>query len=147
MTLNTAIVTDPRREATVGQHRSVPLARKIVGGFFLVSGGVHLGLVAADADVYRHFADGALFSFVGVGWQEFVMARPELYGLFLMAGEIALGTMLLIGGRAAYVGWSGVIAFHVLLLVFGWGVWLWAVPVLAVMVPMAIRDVRGGCRP
>ena len=55
-------------------------------------GGVHLGLVAADPDVYRHFADDALFGFVADGWREIVMARPELYGLLLMAGEIALGT-------------------------------------------------------
>ena len=75
------------------------------------------------------------------------MARPELYGLSLMAGEIALGTLLLVGGRAAYVGWSGVIAFHVRLLVFGWGTWLWAIPALAMLVPMARHDVRGGCRP
>ena len=125
----------------------MPIARKIVGGFFLVMGGVHLGLVAADADVYREFAADALFRFVADSWQEIVMARPELYGLLLMAGEIALGTTLLIGGRAAYVGRSGVITFHVLLLVFGWGIWLWAIPALAVMVPMARRDIRGGCRP
>ena len=147
MTQYATTITSTRRETTSDQQRSVPIARKIVGGFFLVMGGVHLGLVAADADVYRHFADDALFRFVADGWQEIVMARPELYGLLLMAGEIALGTMLLIGGRAAYVGWSGVIAFHVLLLVFGWGIWLWAIPALAVMVPMARRDIRGGCRP
>ena len=147
MTPHTATVVDIRAETAHGRGRSVPLARKFIGGFFLVMGGVHLGLVAADPEVYRHFADDALFAFVVDGWREIVMTRPELYGLLLMAGEIALGTTLLIGGRAAYVGWSGVIAFHVLLLVFGWGVWLWAVPALVVMVPMAIRDMRGGCRP
>jgi hypothetical protein len=146
MSLHTATVPDVRRAATP-HRRSLPLARTIVGGFFLVTGGVHLGLVAADPDVYRHFADDALFAFVVDGWRTIVMVRPELYGLLLMAGEVALGAALLIGGRAAYVGWTGVIAFHVLLLVFGWGMWAWAVPALVVLVPIAVRDIRGGCRP
>jgi hypothetical protein len=147
MTPQTATLTDIRLETAPRRHRSDTVGRNLVGGLFLVMGGVHLGLVAADPEVYRHFADDALFKFVVDGWREIVMARPEVYGLLLMAGEIVLGTMLLIGGRAAYFGWAGVIAFHVLLLVFGWGVWLWAIPALALMVPMARRDIRGGCRP
>ena len=116
--------------------------RALVGGFFLVTGGVHLGLVAADPQVYRHFADHALFGFVRTGWHDVVMARPALYGLLLMAGEITAGTLLLLGGRAARVGWVAVIAFHVLLLLFGWWIWLWCVPALAVLVPAAVRDQR-----
>lgn len=147
MTPQTSTVSDIRPEPAHLRHRSVPLARKVVGGFFLVMGGVHLGLVAADPDVYRHFADDALFALVVDGWREIVMAHPEVYGLLLMGGEIVLGATLLIGGRAAYFGWAGVIAFHVLLLVFGWGIWLWSVPALVVLVPIAYHDVRGGCRP
>jgi len=109
-------------------------------------GGVHLGLVAADPEIYRHFADRALFDVVVDGWREIVMTRPELYGLLLMTGEVVLGTALLVGGRAARLGWVGVITFHVLLLVFGWGLWAWSVPVLCLLVPLAVRDVRGGCR-
>jgi hypothetical protein len=146
MSSQTATAPDLRREARPERHW-LPIGRRIVGGFFLVTGGVHLGLVAADPEVYRHFADAALFTFVVDGWSTMVMAHPELYGLLLMAGEIALGAALLIGGRAAYVGWTGVIAFHVLLVVFGWGLWAWSVPMLMVVVPMAVRDIRGGCRP
>ena len=123
------------------------VARRLVGGFFLVMGGVHLGLVAADPQVYRHFADHALLAFVADGWQDVVMARPELYGLLLMAGEVLLGTLLLAGGRAAEAGWAGVIAFHVLLMLFGLWAWAWSLPVLALLVPLALRDRERGCRP
>ena len=147
MSTHTATTPEARLEMASDRYRSVPLVRKVVGGLFLVMGGVHLGLVAADPGVYRHFADDALFVFVVDGWRNIVMVRPEVYGLLLMAGEIVLGSMLLIGGRAAYVGWIGVIVFHVLLLVFGWGIWLWAVPALVFSVALARRDIRGGCRP
>jgi hypothetical protein len=120
-------------------HRRA-LGRQVVGGFFLTMGGVHLGLVAADPQVYRHFADGGLFPFVRTGWQEIVMAAPAVWGLLLMAGEIVLGTLLLVGGRAARWGWYGVITFHVLLMAFGFGIWVWSVPALVVLITLARRD-------
>ena len=129
------MTTPPRRRLPGGPGRCV------VGGFFLVTGGVHLGIVAADPDFYRPFADAALFSFVREGWADIVMARPELYGLLLMAGEIALGVCLLVGGRAARVGWAGVIAFHLLLVLFGWGFLFWVLPALAILGPLAWRDL------
>lgn len=32
--------------------------------------------------------------------------------------------------------------FHVLLMLFGWGVRLWSVPALAILVPLAAHDLR-----
>jgi hypothetical protein len=133
-------VTTTLRPRPVTNVRRTPPGRAVVGCFFLVMGGVHLGLVAADPAIYEHFADQALFDFVRVGWREIVMAAPAVYGLLLMAGEVTAGTLLLLGGRPARAGWAAVIAFHLLLLVFGWGFWLWSVPALAVLVPLARRD-------
>lgn len=115
-------------------------ARTVVGGFFLSMGGVHLGIVAADPQFYRPFADAALFPFVRDGWADIFMAAPVFWGLCMVAGETTLGVLLLAGGRAARLGWVGVIAFHLLLMLFGWGVWLWCLPALALLVPLAIRD-------
>lgn len=112
----------------------------VVGGFYLSMGGVHLGLVAADSATYRHFADGALFPFVRDGWQQVFMANPTLFGLLLMAGESVLGVLLLLGGRAAVIGWVGVITFHVLLMLFGFGFWVWCVPALVTLGLLARRD-------
>jgi hypothetical protein len=114
----------------------------VVGGFFLVMGGVHLGLVAADPQIYRHFADQALFGFVTTGWHDIVMRAPAVYGSLLMAGEVLAGALLLSGGRAAGVGWYAVIVFHVLLLLFGWWVWAWSIPALVILVGLARRDIR-----
>jgi hypothetical protein len=57
-----------------------------------------------------------------------------------MAGELTLGLLLLAGGTWARVGWVGVIAFHVALMLFGWGFWIWSVPVLVFLVVAARRD-------
>ena len=55
-------------------------------------------------------------------------------------GEAVLGTALLLGGTAARWGYAGVIAFHVALMLFGWGFWMWSVPALVFLVWLARRD-------
>jgi len=125
---------------STGVDRHGPAGRLLVGGLFLTTGGVHLGLVAADPEVYRHFADAGIFPFVRDGWRSVVMAAPSFWGLVLMAGELLLGALLVAGGRAARWGWYGVIAFHLLLMLFGFGFWLWSVPALVVIVALARRD-------
>lgn len=122
------------------RHQAV--GRTIVGGFFLAMGGVHLGLVAADAQVYRHFADGAALPFVRDGWSDIVMDHPATYGLLLMLGEVTAGALLLAGGRAAQVGWRAVILFHLLLMLFGPWTLLWCVPALLILVPLARGERR-----
>ena len=132
--------------ATAGLATSAaPVVRRhwggpVVGGFYLSIGGVHLGLVAADPQTYRHFADEGLFAFVRTGWQDVFMSAPAVFGLLLALGETVLGVLLLLGGRFATVGWAGVIAFHVLLMLFGFGFWLWCLPALAVLVTLARKD-------
>jgi len=115
-------------------------ATTVLGGSYLVMGGIHVGLVAADTEVYRHFADGGLFPFVRSGWADVFMAHPAIWGLLLAAGEITLGVLLLLGGRPAKVGWVAVMAFQVLLMLFGWGFWTWSLPALALLVWGARRE-------
>ena len=129
----------PSGTRTTGRHR-LDLARTVVGGFYLSMGGVHLGIVAADPQFYGPFAHGALLPFVRNGWTDLFMAAPVFWGLCMVAGETALGVLLLAGGRAAKLGWAAVIAFHLLLMLFGWGLWIWCLPALAVLVPLAVRD-------
>jgi len=114
--------------------------RRFVGGFYLTMGGINAGIVFADPQRYQHFANGAYLDFVTQQWNELVMANPSFWGLLLAAGEILLGTLLLQGGPWARIGWVGVIAFHVLLMMFGPGIWLWCIPVLTVLVPAARAD-------
>ena len=136
----------PATSAATSAARRV---RRFTGCLYLFTAGIHVGLVAADAQFYRPFADQALVGFVRTGWREIFMADPVLWGLLVAVGEAALGVLLLSAGRAVQVGWVGVIACHALLMLFGVGFWLWALPVLAVLVPAAVRDWPGlaGPRP
>lgn len=114
--------------------------RRFVGGFFVWTSGIHVGIVASGTEFYRPFADGAVVAAVRHAWREVFMAAPVGWGLALAAGELALGLLLLRGGTAAKLGWSGVIAFHLLLVLFGWGFLLWSGPALAFLVPAAVKD-------
>ena len=128
---------------TIGGPRTARhpgLARRVVGGFYLSMGGVHVGIVAVDPTVYRSFADAAYLSFVRTGWNEIFMADPRMWGLALALGETLLGTALLVGGGWGRLGWIGVIGFHLALMLFGFGIWLWCIPALALLVPLARAD-------
>lgn len=114
--------------------------RSFVGGFFVWTSGIHVGIVAADTGFYRGFADGAVLPGVRRAWREVFMSAPTAWGLALAAGELALGLLLLRGGRAARVGWIGVITFHLLLPLFGWGFLLWSGPALCLLGWAAVRD-------
>jgi hypothetical protein len=116
--------------------------RTLVGGFFLLTAGVHVGIVAADPSTYDGFADHALLDVVRSGWQHVFMARPTLWGLLLATGEATLGGLLLIGGRAARTGWAGVLGFHAALLLFGLGFWPYALSAAAAVATLAVRDLR-----
>lgn len=118
--------------------------RSIVGGIFLVTAGVHIGIFAADPHTYAHFASDGLFSFVRDGWRDIFMAHPSVWGLALALGEATLGVLLLLGPPTARVGWVGVWAFHLALLLFGFGFWSYALPALTVLAVLAIRDLRPG---
>jgi hypothetical protein len=137
-----SLVPDAHTDTPSGSQarRRMPGATVIAGGFYLVMGGIHIGIVAADTATYRHFADGALLGFVRSGWSDLFMAHPATWGLLLAAGEITLGALLLTGGALARWGWTAVAAFQVLLMLFGWGFWLWSVPALAVIYLGARRD-------
>lgn len=140
----TAVTTTLEPRTTLGPApRARPRAsvvRRFVGGFYLVMGGINAGIVAADPQTYRPFADDAYWSFVTDAWRDIVMTRPTPWFLLLAAGEVVLGLLLLRGGPVAKVGWAGVIAFHVLLMAFGFGIWMWTLPALALLVPAAVAD-------
>lgn len=140
----------PATTSTRGRAAPHPSSvRRFVGGFYLVMAGINAGIVAADPETYRTFADGAFWPFVTDAWHSIVIAQPLVWFLLLAGGELTLGLILLRGGTAARAGWVGVIAFHVLLMSFGFGFWLWSLPVLALLVPSAVADwpALAGSRP
>lgn len=109
------------------------IARRLVGGLFIATAGMHVGIVAADAEFYRPFADAALVPGIRTAWSNIFMAHPAAWGLAVAAGELAIGITSLAGGRWARLGVGGAIAFHVALMLFGWGFWFWSLPMLALL--------------
>jgi hypothetical protein len=138
--MSTTIERRPSLRAPVRLTPRAAVVRRLVGGFFLVMAGVNAGIVAADPQTYSPFADGAYWSFVTTTWHDLVMPHARAWFLLLAAGELVLGLLLLRGGRAARVGWVGVIAFHVLLMAFGFGIWTWSLPALALLLPAGRAD-------
>jgi hypothetical protein len=124
----------------VRTHRPRGLARRIIGGFYLFTGGIHVGIVAADPQFYDPFADEALFSWVRTAWSDIFMAAPATWGLVVALGEVVLGVALLLGGRWAKLGWAGVVAFHLGLMLTSWGIWVWCIPALVILGTLARAD-------
>ena len=119
-----------------------PRATRIsIGGFYLVMAGINIGLVVGDSEVYRHFADGGLFPFVRNGWADIVMAAPGVWIGLLAAGEIAIGIALVGGGRWPLPGYAAIVAFHLALVVFGWGILTWSAAVLLLMSLVVRREL------
>jgi hypothetical protein len=104
-----------------------------IGEFFLVMAGINIGLVVGDSEVYRHFADRGMFSFVRNGWADIVMTAPGVWIGLLAAGEIAIGIALVAGGRWTLPGYAAIVVFHLALVLFGWGILTWSAPVLVLM--------------
>ena len=144
--MTTAMTTDlqtpghARVRATPG---GAPPSRFIrsVGYLFLWTSGVHVGIVAADTEFYRAFAHGAL-PVVREAWSSVFMASPALWGLAVALGELLIGLATLRGGHWTLLGLSGAIGFHLCLMLFGWGFWLWSLPMLAVLALGIVRETR-----
>ena len=112
-----------------------------VGQLFLWTSGIHVGIVAADTEFYRTFANGAL-PVVREAWSGVFMASPVLWGLAVALGELLIGLATLRGGRWTQLGLFGAIGFHLCLMLFGWGFWLWSLPMLAVLILGVTRQAR-----
>lgn len=116
--------------------------RTIHWGFVAMFGAgafVHVGLAIGSPDSYRPFADEALFGWVYDGWQNVFMAHPTVWALLLGAAEFIIAVLLV---RAPRLGYIAVVAFHLALMLFGWGFWLWCVPALAFAVPAMVHEFR-----
>lgn len=120
-----------RRRRAVGQ---VPFLRVLFGGMFVLSAAAHVFLLSANPTVYAGFADSALFGFVRTAWSDYVAGSPVPAVAALAFFECAVGLLVLFGTpRFAFTGTALMAAFHIALMAFGWGFWLWSVPMLALL--------------
>lgn len=121
---------------------SAAVYRAIRWGFVAMFGSgavIHFVLALTTPRSYHPFADEALFDWVYHGWQNVFMANPTLWALLLAVAELTIAVLLVKSPRAGYLA---VIAFHVALMAFGWGFWLWSVPALCFALPAARHTFR-----
>jgi hypothetical protein len=134
-----------RRPATARVTRHVPgrvagVGRVAFGVMFTGSAAVHVAIVVTGTETYRQFADTAFLPFVQQAWLSVFMPHAALLGLLLAAFELTAGLLILAGGRKTTLGLLGALAFHLGLMLFGWGFWFWSVPMLAVLVALLHYD-------
>jgi hypothetical protein len=96
-----------------------------VNGFFLLRG-----------DDYANFADHAYVPFVRHTWRNVVVPNRGLFISLLIVFELAVGLLVISGGRWTQLAYSAAIAFHIALLAFGWGFFLWSGPMIAALVTL-----------
>jgi hypothetical protein len=118
--------------------------RAIHWGFTALFGAgaaVHTCLALFAPASYDGFADAALFGWTSAAWQQTFMAHPTPWALILAATELTIAVLLV---KTPRIGYLAVIAFHLALMSFGWGFWLWCVPALGFAVPAAVHTFREG---
>jgi hypothetical protein len=121
------------------------LGRWGVGVLYVAAGAAVNGFFLLRGDDYATFADGAYLSFVRDTWHDVVVPHHEAWIGLLIAFELAVGVLAVLGGRRTQLAYAAAIAFHVALPSFGWGFFLWSVPMVAALVTL-LRAERGAER-
>ena len=81
----------PGRMASVG--------RLAFGVMFTGGAAIHVAIVVTGTETYRQFADTAFLPFVRQAWLSVFMPHAAVFGLLLAAFELAVGLLILAGGR------------------------------------------------
>ncbi|GAA4744596.1 hypothetical protein [Actinomycetospora chibensis] len=124
--------------AAAPAHRSrtaLIVGRVAVGVLFIVGGALLHVINLVSGATYSGFADPAFFPWVTAAWQAVVVPNAVLFIGLLALFEAAVGILALSGARATQIGYVGVIAFCLLLWLFGWMELVW---VVVMIVPMLV---------
>jgi ABC-type uncharacterized transport system permease subunit len=130
-----------------GRSRRTRLVARALWGVDMLIGGALLNtvLLATGTD-YSAFMDGAWFRWVTDTWRAVVAPHQVLWIGLLILFEAAAGVLILSGGRWTQFGLLATIAFHVALCVMGWGVTLYALPMLLALT-LLLRAERRAAAP
>lgn len=126
--------------AARGRSGATRVGRWATAVLFLGAGAAVNAAFLARGDDYETFADGSYLAFVTDTWRSLVVPRHELFIGALIAFELAVGLCVLLRGRLTRAAYLAAIAFHIGLLAFGWGFWLWSVPMITSFVVLARRE-------
>jgi hypothetical protein len=125
-------------------HRAMLVGRYALGLLFTVAGAlVNLVYLVTGSSDYATFAELSYLSFVRDTWAAVVAPNQVFWIGLLIAFELTVGVLVVLGERATQVALVAMIGFHVALLSFGWGFFVWAIPML-VALTLLLRAERSG---
>jgi hypothetical protein len=101
-------------------RRAMYVGRVAVATLFLAGGALFNTLTFATGGDYGSFADGSYLAFVENTWHSVVAPHQYLFIPVLIAFEVAVGVLVLSGGRRTQLALVAAIGFHVGLVFFGW---------------------------
>ena len=114
--------------------RALAVGRLAVGLLYIVAGALVNTVFLATGEDYADFAKGSYLTVVRDTWRSLVVPNHHFFISLLILFELTVGVLVLSGGRRAEFGLVGAIGFHVALLSFGWGFYLWSIPMLIAFV-------------
>lgn len=125
------------------RHPGALLKGRLATAFlYLVAGaGVNVAMLLRGDD-YARFADGAYLGFVTDTWREVVVPNHHAWIALLIAFELTVGVLVLLGGRATQLAYVAAIGFHIALLSFGWGFYAWSLPMAAALATLLVGERR-----
>ena len=112
------------------------IGRLAVATLYIGAGAGVNAFFVLRGDDYAEFAEGSYLPFVRDTWSSLVVPNHHLFIWMLVGFELGVGVLALAGGRRTLVGYAAAVAFHVGLLFFGWGFYLWSVPMIAALVSL-----------
>jgi hypothetical protein len=122
------------------------MGRLAVAMLYLGAGALVNAVLLATGEDYAKFADQAYIGFVRHTWRSLVVPNHVLFISLLVIFEATVGVLVLSGGRRTQLGLTAAIAFHCALLSFGWGFYLWSIPMIAALTVL-LRAERAASRP
>ena len=113
---------------------------------YLAAGAAVNAFFVVRGDDDAAFARGSSIAFVRDTWASVVVPHHEVWIGLLVVFEVAVGVLVLLGGRATQVAYGAAIAFHVALLPFGWGFFLWSIPMVVALSTLLRAEGRSAHR-
>jgi hypothetical protein len=114
-------------------RRAARVGRWAVAVLFVGAGAIVNAILLATGENYADFSSGTYVAFVRDTWRDVVVPNHYLFISLLIAFETAVGLLVLAGGMRSRLGLVAAIAFHVALLSFGWGFYLWSIPMIGAL--------------
>src|SRR3954471_10357323 len=114
-------------------RRAARTGELAVGALYLGAGAFVNALLLVTGEDYHDFAARSYIRFVRDTWHSLVVPNHVFFISLLIAFEAAVGVLALAGGRLARIGLAAAVAFHIALLSFGWGIYLWSLPMIAAL--------------